>query len=77
MSVIVKIECQQCEAIHADELDCILVLGYRGDQIGIWYHDTSIAGTLDLISKYLRYIAENMAREEEEEDGKENAPDRL
>lgn len=57
MGVIVRIECQKCEAIHEVELGCVVLLGYKDDKVALWYHDIDKNEMLDLIGQALQYLA--------------------
>lgn len=68
MSVIVKTECQKCEDIHEDEVDGVLILGYRKKEDGStaypwWYHDMptsrAIVAFVDYIKAELQALAED------------------
>jgi len=68
MAVIVKTECQKCEAIHTDELDGVLILGYRKGEGGEmvypqWYHDMPVRQALIGIVDYLKRELEDSASE--------------
>lgn len=66
MAVIIKCECQKCEAVHEDELDGVLILGYQKREDGAigyphWYHDMPVRQAVVGFLDYLKSELEDMA----------------
>jgi len=64
MAVIVKIECQNCEACHQEEMDGVLVLGTREDKNVLYYHDLTDSEVLLLLSDALAYMSEQIKKQQ-------------
>lgn len=64
MSVIIKIRCTDCGSIHDEEVTGVLVLANKDDKVGIWYHDLTDVEILQLLSKFIEYLADKRVEEE-------------
>ena len=60
MAVIVKVECQNCEACHQEEMNGVLLLGTKKDKNVLYYHDLTNSEVLLLLSDALAYMSEQI-----------------
>lgn len=64
MAVIVKVECQKCEAYHQEEMNGALVLGVREDKNVLYYHDLTDSEVLLLLSDALAYMSKQIREQQ-------------
>lgn len=66
MAVIVKVECQNCEVCHQEEMNGALVLGIKEDKYVLYYHDLTNSEILVLLSDALAYMSEHIREDKAE-----------
>ena len=71
MAVIVKVECQNCEAYHQEEMNGALLLGTREDKNVLYFHDLTDREILGLLSDCLAYMSEKIGKQQLEKFGGE------
>ena len=64
MAVIVKVECQNCEAYHQEEMNGALVLGTKKDKNVLYYHDLTDSEVLALLSDALAYMSKKIGEQQ-------------
>ncbi len=65
MAVIIKAECQNCEAAHQAEFQGVIVAGFqeKDGEMGIafWNHDLALAAAIEVLSTVLNELSQQVA----------------